>query len=95
MHRALLLLKKIPKGKVTTYKLLAEKCNTSPRAIGKIMANNQDPIGCPCYKVVKSSGEIGGYSGKNGIKGKIKLLEKDGIKIINGKIDKKYFYKFT
>ncbi len=95
MHRALLLLKKIPKGKVVSYKELARKCNTSPRAIGRIMANNMDPLGCPCYKVVGNNGKLVGYSGKGGIKGKIKLLKQDGIEIRNDKIDKKYFYSFT
>ncbi len=94
MHLSLLLLKKIPRGKVVSYSELAKKCRTSPRAIGTIMKNNKDPVGCPCYKVVKSSGDIGGYSGKNGIKGKIRLLKRDGIKIVDGKIDKGYFYRF-
>ena len=95
MHRALLLLKKVPKGKVTTYKELARKCRTSPRAIGRVMANNEDPVGCPCYKVIGSNGKLVGYSGSGGIKGKIQLLKKDGIEIKNGKISKIYFYKFT
>ncbi len=94
MHKALLLLKKIPKGKVTTYAILAKVCKTSPRAIGRIMSNNPDPINYPCYKVVGSDGKLVEYSGESGLKTKIKLLQKDGIKIINGKIDKRYFYKF-
>ncbi len=94
MHKALLLLKKIPKGKVTTYGILAKKCNTSPRAIGRIMANNSDLINCPCYKVVGSDGKLVGYSGKGGLKSKIKLLEKDGIPVTDGRVDKIYFHKF-
>ena len=94
MHKALLLLKKIPRGKVTTYGILAGLCKTSPRAIGRIMKYNEDPVNCPCYKVIKSSGEIGSYSVDGGIKAKINLLRKDGIKFVNGKIEKKYFYKF-
>ena len=43
MHKAILLLRKIPKGKVVTYKEMASVCKTSPRAIGRIMANNSDP----------------------------------------------------
>lgn len=94
MHKALLLLKKIPKGKVVSYKELAIKCKTSPRAIGRIMKYNPNLEECPCYKVIGSNGKLVGYSGKGGLKTKIKLLEKDGIKIVNGKVDRKHFYRF-
>ncbi len=94
MHKALQLLKKIPKGKVTTYGELAKVCSTSPRAIGMIMKTNPHPKEYPCYKVVSVSGDLVGYSGIGGIKTKRKLLEKDGIKFVNGKVEKKYFYKF-
>lgn len=94
MHKALLLLKKIPKGKVVSYKELSRICKTSPRAIGRIMASNPDPVNCPCYKVVSYTGELCGYSAKGGLETKRKLLERDGIKFINGKVDKKHFYNF-
>ena len=94
MHKALLLLKNIPKGKVTTYGILAKLCKTSPRAIGAVMRTNPYPNECPCYKVVGSDGKLVGYSGKGGLRTKRKLLEKDGIKIANDRIDKIYFYKF-
>lgn len=94
MHKVLLLLKKIPKGKVVSYGGLARICKTSPRAIGMIMKTNPYPEEYPCYKVVSSSGELVGYSGKGGLKTKRKLLEKDGIKFVNDKIEKKYFYEF-
>lgn len=55
-------LQSIPKGKVISYKTLAEYFSTSPRAIGKIMNCNSDPDRYPCYKVVKSDGHIGGYN---------------------------------
>lgn len=95
MHKAIVLLKKIPKGKVATYKEMARICKTSPRAIGRIMANNSNPLNYPCYKVVASNGELCGYSGHGGLDSKKKLLEKDGIKVIDGKVDKKYFYTFS
>jgi methylated-DNA-[protein]-cysteine S-methyltransferase len=94
MHRAIRLLKKIPRGKVVTYKELARVCNTSPRAIGAIMAHNKHPERFPCYKVISSSGALGGYSGPGGIREKQKLLAGDGIRIKNGKADKKIFYTF-
>lgn len=88
------LLKSIPKGKVTTYGILAKKLNTSPRAIGKLLSEN-DPALAPCYKVVRSDGSIGGYSGKGGAKKKAALLKRDGVEIIKGKINLKRFgHKF-
>lgn len=53
------MLRKIPKGKVVSYKTMAEYFSTSPRAIGKIMNCNNDPETFPCYKVVRSDGQIG------------------------------------
>lgn len=91
------LLKRVPKGKVTTYKDLAKAIGTKAyRAVGTAMKNNEHPDSIPCYKVVKSSGEVGNYSGKGGMKGKIRLLEKDGIKIEKNKIEnfEKIKYKF-
>ena len=91
MHKAILLLRKIPKGRVVTYKEMARICHTSPRAIGRIMAGNADPVHYPCYKVVSSDGTLCGYSGRGGLAGKRILLERDGVKLVNGRIDKKYF----
>ena len=98
MHKAIVLLKKIPKGKVSTYTELAKATKTSPRAIGSVMRSNNHPKEYPCYKIVKSTGEIGGYGGsdKKQIRKKINLLKKDGIEVKNGKIDlDKYLYKFN
>ena len=95
MRSPILLLKKIPRGKVTTYGELAKACNTSPRAVGAIMRSNKRPEIYPCYKVVMADGSLGGYCGSMNNKKKISLLRKNGIVIKNGKIDlKKYLYKF-
>jgi len=95
MHKAILLLKKIPKGKVATYKELARVCKTSPRAIGRIMAHNEHPKEYPCYKVISSLGELTGYSALGGIKTKEKLLRKDGIVLWKGRVPSQYFYVFS
>ncbi len=84
------ILKKVPKGKVTTYKELAKALNTKAyRAVGNALRCNPYAPLIPCHRVVKSDGSIGGYIGKTkgkAIKKKIKLLEKEGIKIKNNKI---------
>jgi len=87
-------LKKVPSGKVITYKELARAVNSKAyRAVGTCMKNNEDPVGIPCYKVVKSSGEVGNYSAKGGTDKKIKLLRKDGIIVKDNKVDlKKYLW---
>jgi methylated-DNA-[protein]-cysteine S-methyltransferase len=87
------LLRKIPKGKITTYKIIARKLRVHPRVAGMLLSKNDSDA--PCYKVINHNGKIGGYSGRGGIKGKIKLLRRDGIIIRGNKIDlKKFLFKF-
>lgn len=93
-RKVLNFLRKIPKGRVTTYKELAHASGTGPRAVGRIMACNKEPEKYPCYKVVHVSGEVGNYSALGGRKKKMLLLKKDGVKITDGKVDKKYFWAF-
>ena len=95
MHKAILLLKKIPKGRVATYKEMARVCKTSPRAIGRIMAGNDHPKEYPCYKVVASDGKLTGYSAPGGLITKARLLRKDGIEVKEGSVPSQYFHTFV
>lgn len=87
------LCKKIPKGKVSTYKLLSKKLNSKAyRAVGNALNKNKSKE-IPCHRIINSNGNVGGFA--KGTKNKIKLLKKEGIKIKYNKIDiKKYIYKF-
>jgi len=88
-------LKKVPNGKVTTYKLLAESVGSKAyRAVGSLMRKNPYAPKVPCHRVVKSDGSIGGFA--SGIMNKIKLLKKEGVGVRRGKIVnfKKKLYKF-
>lgn len=59
------LLKKVPRGRVTTYKALAEALGTrSYRAIGQFMRTNPHAPMVPCHRVVAADGTIGGFMGK-------------------------------
>lgn len=54
-------LKNLKKGETITYKFLAQKFKTSPRAVGQILKSNKDKS-VPCYKVIRSDGKIGCYN---------------------------------
>jgi len=73
------LVKRIPKGRVSTYKIIASKLGTKAyRAVGNALNKNKKPI-IPCHKVVKSSANIGFYN--KGLKKKIKMLKDEGLKL--------------
>lgn len=87
------LTKKIPKGKVTTYKIIAYKLGTKAyRAVGNALNKNPYAPKVPCHRVIKSDGSVGGFA--KGTNAKIKLLKKEGVKIKKGRISlKKYVVK--
>ena len=74
-------LKKIPKGKILTYKEVARAIGKpkSFRATANAVGKNPFPPNIPCHRVVRSDGGIGGYSGKGGINQKIKLLRSEKV----------------
>lgn len=57
------IVRKIPKGKVLTYKEVAAKAGNplAARAVARIMAANYDPQ-IPCHRVIRSDGKLGGYN---------------------------------
>ncbi len=88
------LLRKVPAGKVTTYRDLAHALKTKAyRAVGNAMNKNPHAPEVPCHRVINTNGKLGGYA--HGIKKKIQILKAEGIKIEGNKIDlNKYNFKF-
>ena len=90
------LCKKIPKGKVSTYKEIAKALHNpmSFRAVGNALNKNPYAPIVPCHRIVNSNSDLGGFA--HGSKAKIKLLEKEGIQIKNKKIQdfSSVLYKF-
>ena len=76
-------LKTIPKGKVKTYKQLARGINRpkSARAVANACAKNPYAPKVPCHRVIRSDGNLGGYSAPGGVKTKKKLLKKEGFSL--------------
>ncbi|MFA6427643.1 MAG: MGMT family protein [Candidatus Magasanikbacteria bacterium] len=90
------IIKRVPKGKVTTYMAIARSLGNpkSSRAVGNALHTNPNLVHIPCHRVVRSNGEIGGYAG--GQKKKIVLLRREGVEVKNNKVDlHKYFLDLT
>lgn len=90
--------KKIPKGRVATYGQVAALAGDKnmARAVGNALHRNPDPDTIPCYRVVNSKGELAGEFAFGGPGAQQRLLEADGIEVIDGKVDlKKYGMDMT
>ena len=81
--------KKIPKGKVATYGQIAKMAGNErmSRAVGNALHKNPEPDKIPCYKVVNSKGELASEFVFGGRDVQAKLLEADGIEVVNNKVD--------
>lgn len=78
---------KIPKGKMSTYKRIAEKVGRprAYRAVATALRKNPlHPI-VPCHRVVRSDGRFGGEEKR--AETRRELLEKEGIPVKNGRVN--------
>ena len=77
---------RIPKGKVSTYKRIAEKIGrpNSCRAVANALHKNPLWPIVPCHRVVGSDGSFGGP--KQGAANRRNSVAKEGIPIQNGKV---------
>lgn len=67
----------IPRGKVSTYGLLAARAGRpgAARAAGTALATNPFPIVVPCHRAVRSDGSPGGYQGGEAMKRALLAME--------------------
>ena len=72
---------KIKKGSVLTYSDVAKGINKpkAVRAVANAIGKNPYAPKIPCHRVIRSDGNLGGYSAPGGIKTKKKLLKKEGF----------------
>lgn len=85
----------IPKGKVVTYKQIAEYLGNIKlaRVVGNILHNNPNELKYPCYKVVNSKGKLALNYAFGDIQKQKEKLESENIEVINNRVDlKKYKY---
>ncbi len=79
----------IPHGSISTYSRIARHIEKplAARAVGNALASNPFPLIIPCHRAVRNDGSLGGYQG--GLEMKKKLLEMEGVKVHNNRVDMK------
>lgn len=77
-EKVLEVVRKIPRGKVLTYKEVAKKAGNekASRVVGNLMKANYDKT-VPCHRVIRSDGKIGDYN-RGGSTKKLEILRKEG-----------------
>lgn len=71
----------IAPGKTISYGQLAAQCGlkNAARFAGNVMAKNVFPVIYPCHRVIRSNGDVGNYSGGEGIKELLLRFESNGV----------------
>ena len=85
--------KRIPKGKVATYGMVAAMAGNPrmSRAVGNALHKNPDPEHIPCHRVVNSKGELADAFVFGGLGVQQSRLEAEGVEVKDGRVDlKKY-----
>lgn len=92
--------RRIPRGSVTTYKLLARAIGCgSCRAVGQALRRNPFAPNVPCHRVIASGLSLGGFDG--GTRGpclarKRALLEAEGVSFVKGRLrDPDRLFRFS
>ena len=76
----------IPKGKVSTYKRVAERIGrpNAYRAVGNVLHKNPLPPIIPCHRVIRSDGFIAGD--EKSAETRRRLLIDEGVKVIGRRV---------
>lgn len=66
----------IPRGGTSSYGEVAAAAGRprAARAVGSVMSSNPTPLIVPCHRVLASNGRLGGYSARQGLAMKRRLL---------------------
>ncbi|MCD4771493.1 MGMT family protein [archaeon] len=78
-------LRKVPRGRVTTYGEIARVLGSKGfRAVGNAMNKNPYAPSVPCHRVVGAGGKIGGFA--LGAKKKVEMLKVEGVEVRDGRV---------
>lgn len=61
------------------------------RAVGNALHKNPEPGVIPCHRVVNSKGELAGEFAFGGKGAQARLLEAEGVVVVDGRVDLKLY----
>ena len=92
-----LIVRKIPKGKIATYKQISQIAGTTPRVVGFALHANKNPKEVACPRVVNIKGKLASGYVFGGEGEQRKKLEEEGVNFLeNGFVDftkSRHFFK--
>ena len=86
----------VPKGRVTTYGMIARAIGRprAARLVGNALHRNPTPVIVPCHRVVNREGRLAPAFAFGGTDMQAKLLREEGVEVVNGYVDmEKYFWR--
>ncbi|MDD5456060.1 MAG: MGMT family protein [Candidatus Margulisbacteria bacterium] len=87
------IVRKIPKGKVTSYGVIAKILGVNPRVVGYALHRNPSAEKTPCHRVVFKDGSLTPGYVFGGEGAQRELLQKEGVKFNkSGQVDQKYLW---
>jgi O-6-methylguanine DNA methyltransferase len=88
--------KQVPKGMITTYGEIALQLGSIKlsRAVGNALHKNPNPIIMPCHRVVNKNLKLATNFGFGGMQAQQKLLESEGVLIVDDSVNKKCFFSY-
>ncbi|MDP6793430.1 MAG: methylated-DNA--[protein]-cysteine S-methyltransferase [Anaerolineales bacterium] len=71
----------VPYGVTRSYGEIAAQIGStrSSRAVGQANSRNPLPMVIPCHRIIAADGSLGGYSGADGPRTKLRLLSLEGV----------------
>ncbi len=81
--------KKVPRGKVVTYGMIACAIGRprAARQVGNALHRNPTPVVVPCHRVVNREGRLAPAFAFGGMDVQARLLESEGVEVVGGYVD--------
>jgi methylated-DNA-protein-cysteine methyltransferase-like protein len=79
----------IPRGRVCSYGQVAQRAGAPgrARAVGRALGQAPDGMKLPWHRVMRAGGVIAFPKGSPGFEEQVKRLTREGVKVVNGRVD--------